>query len=108
MDRTGLQDLFRDIEAGLINCVVVYKIDRFSRPLLDFSKIVELFDKNKVSLVALIQSFTPSNSVGRLMLNVLLSFTQYGRKLTGERSRDKIATSRKNGLLDGRVLSTRL
>jgi DNA invertase Pin-like site-specific DNA recombinase len=97
MDRPGLQELFRDIEASLINCVVVYKIDRLTRSLLDFAKIVELFDKHNVSFVAVTQSFNTSNSMGRLMLHVLLSFAQYERELTGERIRDKIAASKKLG-----------
>jgi DNA invertase Pin-like site-specific DNA recombinase len=97
MDRPGLQELFCDIKAGLINCVVVYKIDRLSRSLLDFAKIVELFDKHGVSFVAVTQSFDTSNSMGRLMLNILLSFAQYERELTGERIRDKIAASKKLG-----------
>jgi DNA invertase Pin-like site-specific DNA recombinase len=97
VDRPGLQELLRDIEAGLINCVVVYKIDRLTRSLLDFAKIVELFDKHGVSFVAVTQSFNTSNSMGRLMLHVLLSFAQYERELTGERIRDKIAASKKLG-----------
>jgi DNA invertase Pin-like site-specific DNA recombinase len=97
IDRPGLQELFRDIETGLINCVVVYKIDRLTRSLLDFAKIVELFDKHSVSFVAVTQSFNTSNSMGRLMLHVLLSFAQYERELTGERIRDKIAASKKMG-----------
>jgi DNA invertase Pin-like site-specific DNA recombinase len=97
MDRPALKELLNDIESGLINCVVVYKIDRLSRSLLDFAKIVELFDKYKVSFVAVTQSFNTSNSMGRLMLNVLLSFAQYERELSGERVRDKIATSKKLG-----------
>jgi DNA invertase Pin-like site-specific DNA recombinase len=97
MDRPGLQELFRDIKKGLINCVVVYKIDRLTRSLLDFSKIVEIFDKYNVSFVAVTQSFNTSNSMGRLMLNVLLSFAQYERELSGERVRDKIASSKKLG-----------
>jgi DNA invertase Pin-like site-specific DNA recombinase len=101
IDRPGLQELFRDIKAGLINCVVVYKIDRLSRSLLDFAKIVELFDKHNVSFVAVTQSFDTSNSMGRLMLNVLLSFAQYERELTGERIRDKIAASKKLGYWTG-------
>jgi DNA invertase Pin-like site-specific DNA recombinase len=97
IDRPGLQEMFADIEAGHIDCVVVYKIDRLTRSLLDFSKIVELFDKHNVSFVAVTQSFNTSNSIGRLMLNVLLSFAQYERELTGERIRDKIAASKKLG-----------
>ena len=97
MDRPGIQELFKDIEAGLIDCVVVYKIDRLTRSLLDFSKIVEIFDTHKVSFVAVTQSFNTSNSMGRLMLNVLLSFAQYERELCGERVRDKVAASKKLG-----------
>ena len=97
MDRPGLRELFLDIEAGLVDCVVVYKIDRLTRSLLDFSKIVEIFNKNNVSFVAVTQSFNTSNSMGRLMLNVLLSFAQYERELSGERVRDKIAASKKLG-----------
>jgi DNA invertase Pin-like site-specific DNA recombinase len=76
---------------------VVYKIDRLTRSLLDFSRIVELFDRHGVSFVAVTQSFNTSNSMGRLMLNVLLSFAQYERELTSERIRDKIAASQKLG-----------
>jgi DNA invertase Pin-like site-specific DNA recombinase len=96
-ERPGLQELFKDIEVGLVNCVVVYKIDRLTRSLLDFAKIVELFDKHSVSFVAVTQSFNTSNSMGRLMLHVLLSFAQYERELTSERVRDKIAASKKLG-----------
>lgn len=104
MDRPGLQELFHDIELGLVDCVVVYKIDRLTRSLLDFSKIVEVFDRHNVSFVAVTQSFNTSNSMGRLMLNVLLSFAQYERELTGERIRDKIAASKKLGYWMGGIV----
>ncbi len=104
MDRPGLQELFHDIELGLVDCVVVYKIDRLTRSLLDFSKIVEIFDKHNVSFGAVTQSFNTSNSMGRLMLNVLLSFAQYERELTGERIRDKIAASKKLGYWMGGIV----
>lgn len=97
MDRPAFQGLLQDIEAGLVNCVVVYKIDRLTRSLLDFAKIVEIFDKHNVSFVAVTQSFNTSNSTGRLMLNVLLSFAQYEREISAERVRDKIAASKKLG-----------
>lgn len=96
-DRPALKELLNDIEAGLVNCVVVYKIDRLSRSLLDFLKMMELFEKYNVSFVSVTQSFNTSNSMGRLMLNVLLSFAQYERELTGERIRDKVAASKKKG-----------
>lgn len=72
----ALQELFQDIENGLVDCMVLYKIDRLSRSLIDFSKIVELFDKHQVTFVAVTQSFNTSSSMGRLILNVLLSFAQ--------------------------------
>ena len=97
MDRPAFQELLQDIEADLVNCVVVYKIDRLTRSLLDFAQIVEIFDKHNVSFVAVTQSFNTSNSMGRLMLNVLLSFAQYERELSAERVRDKIAASKKLG-----------
>ena len=97
MDRPAFQELLQDIEADLIDCVIVYKIDRLTRSLLDFAKIVEIFDKFKVSFVAVAQSFNTSNSMWRLMLNALLSFTQYERGLSAERVRDKIAASKKLG-----------
>jgi DNA invertase Pin-like site-specific DNA recombinase len=101
LNRPALQELFQDIENGLVDCVVVYKIDRLSRSLIDFSKIVELFDKHQVTFVAVTQSFNTSSSMGRLMLNVLLSFAQYERELTGERIRDKFAASKKKGMWMG-------
>jgi DNA invertase Pin-like site-specific DNA recombinase len=104
MDRPALQELFDDVEAGLIDMVVVYKIDRLSRSLFDFSKIVELFEKHNVSFVSVTQAFNTSTSSGKLMLNMLLSFAQFERELTGERIRDKFASSLKKGMWMGGVV----
>jgi DNA invertase Pin-like site-specific DNA recombinase len=101
MERPALQELFDDIREGLVDMVVVYKIDRLSRSLFDFSKIVELFDEHSVSFVSVTQSFNTSTSSGKLMLNMLLSFAQYERELTGERIRDKFASSLKKGMWMG-------
>ncbi|WP_395462746.1 recombinase family protein [Wolbachia endosymbiont of Cantharis cryptica] len=101
LKRPGLQKLFEDIKAGAIDCVVIYKIDRLSRSLLDFAEIVDLFDKNKVTFVSVTQSFNTADPIGRLMLNIILSFAQYERELAAERVRDKIAASRKKGLWTG-------
>ncbi|WP_339048090.1 recombinase family protein [Candidatus Mesenet endosymbiont of Phosphuga atrata] len=101
LERPALQELFKDIENAKIDCVVVYKIDRLSRSLLDFAKIVDLFDKHKVTFVSVTQSFNTANSMGRLMLNIVLSFAQYERELTGERIRDKFAASKQKGIWMG-------
>ncbi|MBO6055557.1 MAG: recombinase family protein [Alphaproteobacteria bacterium] len=101
LNRPALKELFTDIEAGLVDMVVVYKIDRLSRSLFDFSKIVELFEKHNVSFVSVTQSFNTSTSSGKLMLNILLSFAQFEREMTGERIRDKFASSLKKGLWMG-------
>ena len=101
MNRPALKELFEDIKAGLIDMVVVYKIDRLSRSLFDFSKIVELFNQYNVSFVSVTQSFNTSNSSGKLMLNILLSFAQFERELSGERIRDKFAASLKKGMWMG-------
>ena len=100
-NRPALKELFEDIKAGQIDMVVVYKIDRLSRSLFDFSKIVELFEKHKVGFVSVTQAFNTSTSSGKLMLNMLLSFAQYERELTGERIRDKFAGAKKLGLWMG-------
>lgn len=97
MDRPGLQRLLRDIENGRVDCVVVYKVDRLSRSLLDFSRILETFDKHGVSFVSVTQLFNTANSMGRLMLNVLLSFAQFERELISERTRDKMSAARRLG-----------
>jgi site-specific DNA recombinase len=104
MERPGLQPLLRDIGHGMIDIVVVYKIDRLTRSLLDFSRIVETFEKAGTSFVSVTQSFNTTNSMGRLMLNVLLSFAQFEREVTGERIRDKIAQSKAKGMWMGGAL----
>jgi DNA invertase Pin-like site-specific DNA recombinase len=101
LERPALRRLLSDIEAGLVDVVVVYKIDRLSRALLDFSKLVEVFDRNKVTFVAVTQSFNTTTSMGRLTLNILLSFAQFEREVIGERIRDKVAASRKKGIWMG-------
>ncbi len=101
VDRPGLQKLLADIEAGLIDVVVVYKIDRLTRSLADFARIVEVFEKAEVSFVSVTQSFNTTGSMGKLMLNVLLSFAQFEREVNGERIRDKIAASKAKGLWMG-------
>ena len=101
MDRPALQTLLKDIEAGQIDVVVVYKIDRLTRSLADFAKLVEIFDAKSVSFVAVTQQFNTTTSMGRLTLNVLLSFAQFERELASERVRDKVAASRKKGKWTG-------
>ena len=98
MDRPALKRLLADIDAGLIDTVVVYKVDRLTRALADFAKIVEAFDAQGVSFVSVTQAFNTTTSMGRLTLNVLLSFAQFEREVTGERIRDKIAASKKKGM----------
>ena len=97
MERPALQRLLTDIDAGKIDCIVVYKVDRLSRSLIDFSKIMDVLDRNKVSFVSVTQQFNTSTSMGRLMLNVLLSFAQFEREIISERTRDKIAAARRKG-----------
>jgi DNA invertase Pin-like site-specific DNA recombinase len=101
LERPALKRLMEHIEARHINVVVVYKIDRLSRSLMDFARLVEVFDRNSVTFVSVTQAFNTTNSMGRLTLNILLSFAQFGRELTGERIRDKFAASRKRGLWMG-------
>ena len=101
LDRPALKRLLSDIERGLVDCIVVYKVDRLTRALMDFAKLVELFDQHGVTFVSVTQSFNTTTSMGRLTLNVLLSFAQYERELAGERIRDKFAASRKRGLWMG-------
>ncbi|MEO5706672.1 MAG: recombinase family protein [Alteraurantiacibacter sp.] len=103
MERPGLQKLLADIAAGKIDIVVVYKIDRLTRSLADFARIVEVFEAAGTSFVSVTQSFNTTTSMGRLMLNVLLSFAQFEREVTGERIRDKIAASKAKGLWMGGV-----
>jgi DNA invertase Pin-like site-specific DNA recombinase len=101
LERPGLKRLLSDIDAGLVDVVVVYKIDRLSRSLMDFSKLVEVFDRNDVTFVSVTQSFNTTTSMGRLTLNILLSFAQFEREVTGERIRDKFAASRAKGMWMG-------
>ena len=101
MERPALLQLLADIKQGDVDVVVVYKIDRLTRSLFDFAKIVEIFDAHKVSFVSVTQSFNTTTSMGRLTLNVLLSFAQFEREVTGERIRDKIAASKKKGMWMG-------
>ena len=101
LERPALRRLMKDIEAGRVDIVVVYKVDRLSRSLLDFAKLVEAFDKANVSFVSVTQSFNTTNSMGRLTLNMLLSFAQFEREVTAERIRDKIAASKARGMWMG-------
>jgi site-specific DNA recombinase len=101
MDRPALKRLLAEIEAGAIDAVVVYKVDRLTRSLHDFSKMVDIFDRQKVSFVAVTQQFNTTTSMGRLTLNVLLSFAQFEREVAGERIRDKIAASKRKGIWMG-------
>lgn len=101
LERPDLQKLLDDIRAGKVNIVVVYKIDRLTRSLMDFSKLVEIFDEYGVTFVSITQSFNTTTSMGRLTLNVLLSFAQFEREVTGERIRDKIAASKAKGMWMG-------
>src|SRR5213595_1214194 len=100
-DRPDLQRLLDDIESRKVDVIVVYKVDRLTRSLADFAKLVELFDQQGVSFVSVTQSFNTTSSMGRLTLNVLLSFAQFEREVTGERIRDKIAASKKKGMWMG-------
>lgn len=97
MERPALKRLLATVETGKIDCVVVYKVDRLSRSLLDFTRMLSVFEKHRVSFVAVTQQFNTSTSLGRLTLNILLSFAQFERELIGERTRDKISAVRKKG-----------
>jgi site-specific DNA recombinase len=101
LDRPALKKLLADIEAGKVDVVVVYKIDRLTRSLADFAKLVEAFDNRSISFVAVTQQFNTTTSMGRLTLNVLLSFAQFERELSAERVRDKVAASRRKGKWTG-------
>ena len=101
LDRPALQDLLAQVRAGQVDIIVVYKVDRLTRSLADFAKLVELFDEYSVSFVSVTQSFNTTSSMGRLTLNVLLSFAQFEREVIGERVRDKIAASKRKGLWVG-------
>jgi site-specific DNA recombinase len=101
MERPALKRLIADIEAGKIDCVVVYKVDRLSRSLLDFAQMMQTFDKHRVSFVSVTQQFNTATSMGRLVLNVLLSFAQFEREIISELTRDKIAAKRRKGKWTG-------
>ena len=101
LERPAIRRLLSDIEAGRVDVVVVYKIDRLSRALMDFARLVEVFDRNNVTFVSITQSFNTTTSMGRLTLNILLSFAQFEREVIGERIRDKVAASRRKGIWMG-------
>ena len=103
LERPALQRLLSEVEANRVDVIVVYKIDRLSRALMDFAKLVEIFDAHKVTFVSVTQSFNTTTSMGRLTLNILLSFAQFEREVIGERIRDKFAASRKKGMWMGGV-----
>src|SRR5881398_1720759 len=104
MERPALQRLLADIQGGRIDIIVVYKVDRLTRSLADFARLVEIFDAQGASFVSVTQQFNTTSSMGRLTLNVLLSFAQFEREVTGERIRDKIAASKKKGMWVGGVV----
>ena len=97
MDRPALKRLLADVESGVVNCVVVYKVDRLTRSLLDFSRIMEILDKNGATFVSVTQQFNTTTSLGRLTLNILLSFAQFEREMISERTRDKMGAARRKG-----------
>ena len=101
LERPGLKHLLADIEERRVDVVVVYKIDRLSRALMDFAKLIDVFDRNNVTFVSVTQAFNTTTSMGRLTLNILLSFAQFEREVIGERIRDKFAASRKRGMWMG-------
>ena len=101
LDRPALQQLLAGIQGHKVDTVVVYKVDRLTRSLADFAKIVEVFDAHEVSFVSVTQQFNTTTSMGRLTLNMLLSFAQFEREVTGERIRDKIAASKRKGMWMG-------
>jgi site-specific DNA recombinase len=101
MERPGVRQLLADIEAGKIDCVVVYKVDRLSRSLIDFAKMMELFEKHGVCFVSTTQQFNTKSPLGRLTLHILLSFAQFEREIISERTRDKQVAARKKGKWTG-------
>src|SRR5882672_5109613 len=103
LDRPALQKLITDMEAGRVNCVVIYKVDRLSRSLLDFARLMDVFERHGVSLVSVTQPLNTTVSMGRLTLNILLSFAQFEREIISERTRDKMAAARKKGKWMGGV-----
>lgn len=106
LERPALQQLLADVQDGLVDVIVVYKIDRLSRSLMDFAKLVDVFDRNSVTFVSVTQTFNTTTSMGRLTLNILLSFAQFEREVIGERIRDKFAASRKRGMWMGGFVPT--
>jgi site-specific DNA recombinase len=105
MERPALKQLLIDVHAGKVDTIVVYKVDRLTRSLADFAKMIEILDTHKVSFVSVTQQFNTTSSMGRLTLNVLLSFAQFEREITGERIRDKIAASKKKGMWMGGTIA---
>src|SRR5580700_8951980 len=97
IDRPALKRLLEDIEAQRVDCVMVYKVDRLSRSLLDFARLMDRFDQRSVSFVSVTQQFNTTTSLGRLTLNILLSFAQFEREIIGERTRDKMSAARRKG-----------
>jgi len=95
MERPALKRLLADIQSGAVNCVVVYKVDRLSRSLLDFARIMEILDKHGATFVSVTQQFNTTSSMGRLTLNILLSFAQFEREMISERTRDKMGAARR-------------
>jgi len=108
MERPAMQRLLGDVRDGKVDVIVVYKVDRLTRRLVDFAKIVEVLDEAGASFVSVTQAFNTTNSMGRLTLNVLLSFAQFEREVTGERIRDKIAASKRKGMWMGGASADRL
>jgi DNA invertase Pin-like site-specific DNA recombinase len=103
LDRPALKRLLADVEAHKIDCVVVYKVDRLSRSLLDFAQLMSLFERHQVSFVSVTQEFNTTTSLGRLTLNILLSFAQFEREIIGERTRDKVSAARRKGKWTGGI-----
>src|SRR6202163_427671 len=97
LERPALQRLLEDVDARRVDCVVVYKVDRLSRSLLDFARLVDRFDQRSISFVSVTQQFNTTTSLGRLTLNILLSFAQFEREIIGERTRDKMSAARRKG-----------
>ena len=101
LDRPGVRKLLQAVEAGEVDCIVVYKVDRLSRSLLDFARIMEILERHNCSFVSVTQQFNTTNSMGRLTLNILLSFAQFEREIISERTRDKVIAARKKGKWTG-------
>jgi site-specific DNA recombinase len=106
LDRPALQQLLEDVDARRVDCILVCKVDRLSRSLLDFARLVDRFDQRSVSFVSVTQQFNTTSSLGRLTLNILLSFAQFEREIIGERTRDKMSAARRKGKMGWRSAST--